>query len=161
MKAVQRSKSGKVLRRFLKPLVKFLKQGISPHELALTLSLGVVIGLIPLMGVNTFILTVVALVFRLNLPAVQLINYSLFVAQLLLYIPFIRLGELLLGMSPFPLNFGRISNMFTVNWLDALQHLWLAHAAGLFAWFIVGLPAGFLLYYLSKPVFYYYSKPSS
>lgn len=83
-------------RKLLKPLLVLLTQGISPKSLALCVAIGVVVGNIPVLGVSTILCTVVALIFRLNLPAIQLVQAAMAPTQLLLIIPFVRLGEWLM-----------------------------------------------------------------
>lgn len=96
---------------------RWLSQGISPRRLALTLALGFAIGCIPVIGLPTVVCAVLALALRLNLPAIQAANYAAMPFQLLLVLPFVRLGEWLfaarhasgisarafLGLSPFTL----------------------------------------------------------
>ena len=69
-----------------------LQQGISPHKLALTLALGFAIGCIPVVGLPTALCVVVALALRLNLPAIQAANYLAMPLQVMLILPFMRLG---------------------------------------------------------------------
>jgi uncharacterized protein (DUF2062 family) len=70
----------------------WMRQGISPRRLALTLALGFAIGCIPLVGIPTAVCAVVALTLRLNLPAIQAANYAAMPLQVLLIFPFVRLG---------------------------------------------------------------------
>jgi uncharacterized protein (DUF2062 family) len=70
----------------------WLLEGISPQRLALTLALGFVLGCIPLVGVPTALCMVLALAFRLNVPAIQAANYAAMPFQLALIVPFTRLG---------------------------------------------------------------------
>ena len=60
------------------------------------MAIGLVVGNIPVLGVSTIICSIVALVFRLNLPAIQLVQAAMAPTQLLLIIPFVRLGEWLM-----------------------------------------------------------------
>lgn len=66
---------------------------MSPDRLALCVAIGIVIGNIPILGVSTILCTAVALAFRLNLPAMQIVQAAMAPTQLLLIIPFVRLGE--------------------------------------------------------------------
>ena len=70
----------------------WLLQGISPRKLALTLALGFAIGCIPVVGVPTILCAALALALRLNLPAIQAANYLAMPLQVLLILPFMRLG---------------------------------------------------------------------
>lgn len=76
----------------------WLSQGISPRRLALTLALGFAIGCIPVVGIPTLLCAALALAFRLNLPAIQAANYAVMPLQLLLIVPFMRLGRWLVPM---------------------------------------------------------------
>jgi hypothetical protein len=70
----------------------WLKEGISPRRLALTLALGFVLGCLPLVGVPTGLCVLLAFAFRLNLPAIQAANYAAMPFQLALIVPLVRLG---------------------------------------------------------------------
>ena len=70
----------------------WLRTGISPRRLALTLALGFAIGCIPVIGIPTALCMVVALSLRLNLPAIQAANYAAMPLQVALIFPFLRLG---------------------------------------------------------------------
>src|SRR5271165_3804523 len=72
--------------------IYWLRQGISPRRLALTLALGFAIGCIPVLGIPTVLCGVLALALRLNLPAIQAANYAVMPLQLALIVPFVRLG---------------------------------------------------------------------
>src|SRR5271169_3212259 len=91
-------------RRLLWPLLALLTQGISPDRLALCVAIGVVVGNIPILGVSTIICTVIALVFRLNLPAILLVQAAMAPTQILLIIPFVRLGEWLVHAPKEPIS---------------------------------------------------------
>ncbi len=80
-------------------LAVWLRQGISPRRLALTLSLGFAIGCIPVLGVTSFVCFVVAVVLRLNLPAIQAANWVAMPMQVALIVPFLRLGRRLIGLG--------------------------------------------------------------
>lgn len=71
----------------------WMRTGISPQRLALTLALGFAIGCIPVVGIPTALCIVVALPFRLNLPAIQAANYAAMPLQVALIFPFLRLGS--------------------------------------------------------------------
>ena len=80
-------------RRLLEPLLALLQQGVSPRQLALCVAIAIVVGNIPILGVSTIICALIALVFRLNLPTIQLVQAAMAPTQILLIIPFVRLGE--------------------------------------------------------------------
>src|SRR3712207_413477 len=84
-------------RRVLTPLLSLLQQGLSPTQLALTVALGIVFGLIPVLGVTTLLSTFVAVRLRLNVAALLLISHLMSPVQLLLLIPLLQLGARVVG----------------------------------------------------------------
>ena len=70
----------------------WMRTGISPRRLALTLALGFAIGCLPVVGIPTALCMVVALSLRLNVPAIQAANYAAMPLQVALIFPFVRLG---------------------------------------------------------------------
>lgn len=91
-------------RNIVRPLVALLRQGVPPDRLALCVAIGVVVGNIPILGISTVLCAVIALAFRLNLAAIQIVQAAMAPTQLLLIIPFVRLGEWILRASPQPLS---------------------------------------------------------
>lgn len=83
-------------------MATWLGMGISPDRLALTLALGFAIGCLPLVGVTTGVCLVVAIVLRLNMPAIQAANYAAMPLQLALVLPFIKLGNRLFASGETP-----------------------------------------------------------
>jgi uncharacterized protein (DUF2062 family) len=79
--------------------VLWVQQGLSPRRLALTLSLGVAIGCIPMVGIPTLVCAVLALALGLNQPAIQAANYAVMPLQLILIVPFMRLGARIVASS--------------------------------------------------------------
>jgi uncharacterized protein (DUF2062 family) len=121
----------------------WLRQGISPQRLALTLALGCTIGCIPVVGIPTLLCAGLALALRLNLPAIQAANYAVMPAQILLIVPFIRFGGWLFS-SPArqpvqPLALLHASPLVLAGGVGILA----AHA--LVAWLVIAIPAVLLL----------------
>jgi CDP-diglyceride synthetase len=73
----------------------------SPSRAAWTLALGFGIGMFPLLGVTTLMCALIAKLFRLKQGPMQLGNYAALPFQIILIIPFLRLGERLLGAERF------------------------------------------------------------
>ncbi|HDJ32499.1 MAG TPA: DUF2062 domain-containing protein [Bacteroidetes bacterium] len=150
-----RTWSGKKL---IESLKKFLSQGITPEQLALTVVLGTALGIIPVLGVTTVLCAAAALYFRLNMIAIQLINWFVYPLQLILYIPFIKLGELIFyGETVFPFSPADMITMIRGDWWRTVIQFWLSNLMGVFAWLLVMIPVSVLLYYLSLGVFMRFS----
>ena len=80
-------------RKLVRPIIDLLKQGVTPEKMALSLALGATLGIFPVLGSTTALCAIAALAFGLNLPAIQIVNYFVYPAQIALLIPFFRLGE--------------------------------------------------------------------
>jgi Uncharacterized protein conserved in bacteria len=123
---------------------RWLRQGMTPQRLALTLALGFAIGCIPVVGIPTVLCAALALTLRLNQPAIQAANYAAMPLQIILIVPFMRLGKWMFGMGSMDLQ---ISSWLrhSLTFGPAAQIGWLASQA-LFGWFLVALPAVALLW---------------
>ena len=121
----------------------WLRQGVSPGKLAVTLALGCAVGCIPVVGIPTVLCAGLALALRLNLPAIQAANYAVMPLQLMLIVPFVRLGGWLFASSRSQTitsqSFLRLSPMGLFTQMGALA----AHA--LVAWLMVATPAVLLM----------------
>lgn len=140
-------------RKILQPLLGFLREGITPHKLSLSVVMGIAFGLIPVFGLTTMFCLLAAFIFKLNKPAVLLINFAIYPLQLILYVPFIHTGELIFGYVPIDLDIYRLIDMFRDDWLLALNQIWFHNLLGIFAWIIILTPVSFFIYYLLRPVF--------
>ncbi|MFZ4621804.1 MAG: DUF2062 domain-containing protein [Bacteroidota bacterium] len=140
-------------RKLVAPLLNFLKQGLSPEKLALCVALGITIGTFPMLGSTTILCTTAALLLRLNVPAIQLINYFVYPFQLLLFIPFIRIGERLFGIPPVPLDIPLIFSMLQSDLFGTIQALWWTNVRGMIAWALIAIPIGVVVFVILKQVF--------
>jgi uncharacterized protein (DUF2062 family) len=138
--------------RILTPILELLRQGVTPEKIALSLAFGLGLGIIPVLGVSTLLCTGVALTLRLNLPAIQLVNYLASPLQLALIIPFVRLGEHLLGSPPQPLTLAAGFALLGDGVLNAIVTLWDAIVHAALAWLVVGPVLIFVLYRIFKPL---------
>lgn len=75
---------------------EWMREGMSPSRLSVTLALGFSIGCLPITGLPTVICLVLAILLRLNLPAIQAANYLAWPAQLVVVLPMVRLGHWIL-----------------------------------------------------------------
>jgi uncharacterized protein (DUF2062 family) len=117
----------------------WLRQGISPRRLALTLALGFAIGCIPVVGIPTVLCAGLALLLKLNLPAIQAANYVVMPLQIALIVPFVRLGGWLFAFGP-----SRV--VHSGSWLhtpplDLLLRLSGLAGQAMLGWLVIALPA--------------------
>lgn len=139
-------------RRVIEPILGLLRQGLAPSQLALSLAFGLGIGIFPVLGVSTPLLTVIALAMRLNLPAIQLVNYLASPLQLLLIIPFVRVGERLLGAAPQPLTVSAGLELLAQGAMRAVVILSDAIVHAALGWIAIGPVLIFLLYRAFLPL---------
>lgn len=121
----------------------WLVQGVTPRRLALTLALGFAIGCIPVVGIPTALCALLALALRLNLPAIQAANYLVMPLQLVLIVPFVKLGGRLTSSGAnHAATAGSLMNPSPLNLLSQLGSI-TGHA--MLAWFVIAVPAVLLM----------------
>lgn len=128
-----------------------IRQGLSAHEIALTLGIGLCLSVPPVIGVTTILCTLVAIVLRLNQPVIQTINVLAYPLQLLLLVPFLRAGEWLFGAPHTPLSPGKIVAMGKADLFGTIDSLWTVTWHGAVVWMIASPPAALAVYRLTKP----------
>jgi hypothetical protein len=138
--------------KLVQPILNLLRQGISPEKIALSICFGVFIGIFPLLGSTVILCTIATFVFRLNIVAIQIVNYLVYPLQLILFIPFIRIGETVLQKEHFPLSMEKIFYMIKTDILGAISELWWTNVYGMFAWLIISIPCFILLYFILTPI---------
>ncbi len=117
------------------------------------MAIGVVVGNIPILGISTLLCTAIALAFRLNLAAIQIVQAAMAPTQILLIIPFVRLGEWILRLPPQPLSIREGLALLEQGAGHAVIVLWDAILHAGFAWLLVAPAAVWLFYAVLTPVF--------
>lgn len=140
-------------RRLIDPLWALLRQGLAPRDLALCVALGAGVGLFPVLGVSTPVLTLIALWLRLNLAAIQIVSWSMGPLQLLLILPFMRLGEWVVGVPPQPLTISAGMEILSKGIVHAVITLWDAIIHASIGWILVGPLGIYALYRGLIPIF--------
>jgi uncharacterized protein (DUF2062 family) len=127
-------KDGFFRRRIARPILELLRQGVTPEKMALSLALGVAIGVFPALGTTTALCALVAFLWRLNLPAIQIVNYFVYPVQLALIIPFFRAGEILFGAPHLPLSASQVVALVRASFWEAIRFLWTTTWHAMVAW---------------------------
>lgn len=138
--------------RFIKPILGFLKQGTSPHKLAISISLGFILGLFPVLGVTTFIGFALSFIFKLNAAALQLVNYLMYPIQIALIIPLIKIGLWLFGDDTITFTIGELINRMREDFYNTIAELWQIYVLGVFSWVVFIAPLGILVFVISKNI---------
>lgn len=127
---------------------QILSQGVSPRRLALAVAVGLVVGVFPILGTTAVLCTCLALGLRLNILAVHTVHYAVTPLQLLLVIPFARLGEWIAGAAEQPLSIDSGMRLIKSGFLNAVVELWSAIVHAMLGWLVVAplaLTLAFLL----------------
>lgn len=132
-------------------LINVFKQGLTPKQLALSLTVSIVVSLFPIFGITTVILTLLALKLKLNLPIMIIISYAIEPLKALLIIPFIKIGGSIFGTEHKLLDLMSIKESFKENSiLETVGTLSFELLCGFAGWFSTVLPLSIPLYFLLK-----------
>jgi uncharacterized protein (DUF2062 family) len=136
---------GWLYRRLILPILALLRMGATPEKLAWSIAVGLMIGINPLLGSTTLLCLAVAFGMRLNLAASQLANHIVYPFEVLLVIPFIRLGSRVFHTAPMPLSAGALMHAARVNPISLTRQLWLWEWHALIIWAAIAIVAAPLL----------------
>lgn len=142
-----------LLQKLSDRLLDFLQQGSSPEKMALGLAIGITIGIMPLLGATTLLCTLLAFRFRLNMAFLQLVNYVVYPIQLLLYIPFLRIGAGLFSSEKFNYSLEDITHMLATDALGTIGKFFMVNLCGLLLWLILAPVLFALSYFIGRTVF--------
>ncbi len=129
-----------------------LKEGTSLRKIALCLALGTVLGVFPVLGATTLLCTVAALALRLNLPAIQVVNYMVYPLQLALLVPFYSAGTWLFTQQGRPLFNSNLIGLLQNDFWGSMASLWDLTLYAILTWLVISPLMILLLYSVSKPV---------
>jgi uncharacterized protein (DUF2062 family) len=128
-----------------------LKEGMSIKKITLCITLGITLGIFPVLGLTTVLCTLVALAFRLNLPAIQLVNYMVYPVQLALLAPFYSAGSWLFGQNSLSISGEGLMAMIRNDFWGSMTSLWHLTLYAIFTWTVI-CPFLLVVLYLSlKP----------
>jgi uncharacterized protein (DUF2062 family) len=129
-----------------------LKEGMSLKKIALCLALGTVLGIFPVLGATTLLCTVAAMALRLNLPAIQVVNYMVYPLQLVMLAPFYSAGRWLFKQQSWPLINSDLIGFLQNDFWGSMASLWDLTLYAILTWLVISPLLILLLYSASKPV---------
>lgn len=138
-------------RRVVDPVAGLLKQGISPEKLALSLALGAAFGIFPIIGATSALCVLAGFAFRLNHPALQLVNYAMYPLQVPLILAFVRVGERLVGAPPVSLSPLTLVAAFQQHPMRFLAEFGMTGLRGILGWSVVAPFVALVLYLVLLP----------
>jgi len=140
-------------RRVRDPLIAELRQGATPEAVSAAVVVSFAIAIVPFIGVTTLLCLLAGRLFRLNHVVMQVINHTAFPLQILLIVPFVRLGETISGARRFALTPEAIIGEFNRSVPDFLEKFWLAGLHGLIGWAVTVPLACWLLHLFLRATF--------
>lgn len=123
------------------------KEGLTPEKLAFSVTLGIISGIFPVLGMTTLLSIILTMLFRQNLLVVQSVQWILALAQILLIIPFMQFGAFLLNQNGIHINMQQINHAFQSGFFPGIKTVGLFHLYGILTWFILVIPAGAASYF--------------
>ena len=140
-------------RKVRDPLIAELRQGASPEAVAAAVAVSLAIAINPFIGTTTLGCLVAGRLFRLNHVVMQVVNHVAFPLQVLLIVPYVRLGETLAGARHFALTPQAIFDEFNRSLPDFLAKFWLTGLHGLIGWLVTVPLACWLLHLILRRTF--------
>ncbi|KAJ3043240.1 hypothetical protein HDV00_005560 [Rhizophlyctis rosea] len=140
-------------RKVILPFKEALRAGITPPRLALTVSLGITLGLFPIFGLTTVLCFAAAWYLNLNQPIIQATNFLMTPLMVAMSIPFMRIGETLTGRERLTLSPAELAKQLkTEGFAKGFGMAFGGLACAALGWAIVAGPLGWSLYVGLKPV---------
>jgi uncharacterized protein (DUF2062 family) len=144
--------TSRVKEKLLNLIQSLLKEGMSLKKISFCIALGVALGIFPVLGTTTLLCTIAAFSLRLNIPAIQVVNYVVYPLQILLLVPFYSVGSWLFGDARWAVIGANVTDMLTTDFWGNVSFLWDMTLYAVFIWLIVSPFLVVLLYSLLKPV---------
>lgn len=139
-------------RKIILPIVDLLRQGITPEKIALSIALGAVLGIFPVLGSTTILCAAAAFVLRLNLPAIQVVNYLIYPLQLILFLPFLQAGSRITGTAQITLSIKEVLGMIKSDPWNLIKMLWGASLGAMAIWMVMSPLAIAAIYFTLAPM---------
>jgi uncharacterized protein (DUF2062 family) len=139
-------------RRVVEVVLAQLRQGITPHKIALTVAIGATVGLFPILGSTTLLCFVAGVLLKLNQPIIQAINYLVYPLQIAGIYFFIRVGEWVTRTPPLQFSIPGLLRQFRAAPLHFFQEFGMTALRGVLAWMLIAPLAAAVLYFALLPV---------
>ena len=138
--------------KFFKLIKTLLGEGMSFRKISLSIALGVALGIFPVLGSTTLLCAIAAFILRLNLPAIQVVNYLVYPLQIILLAPFYGAGNWLFRDQRLPAVEENIFDLLKNDFWGSMANLWDLTIYAVIAWLMISPFLILLLYGLMKPV---------
>lgn len=133
-------------KNILFPLAQIRREGFTSEKLALSVSIGIIGGTFPIIGLASLVCLLLTIIFKQNLVIVQVTNYLVYPLQIVLLIPFLRIGNAVIAGNHIALTINQVVLAFKAGFLHGLNQIGMISIYGIMAWFVVAAPALLILY---------------
>ena len=140
---------------------KFIKKGLSIEKIALSVSLGMVLGIFPVLGSTTVLCAAAAIIFRLNQPLIQLVNYAVYPLQLMLLTFFYGFGNWLFNDNNLLFSETPVVGTLQDDMWGSIAALWDMTLFAVLFWILIGPVLAVILYVALMPIIRKLSPPRS
>jgi uncharacterized protein (DUF2062 family) len=135
------------------PLLAQLRQGATPEAVSAAVVVALALAIVPVIGVTTLLCLLAGRLFRLNHIVMQVVNHVSYPLQLILLVPFVRLGETLTGADPIALSPTALIEEFSRSFGGFVAKFGMAYVHGLIGWVLTVPLLCWLLHLLLRRVF--------
>ncbi len=129
-----------------------LSDGLTPQRLALGLALSLTIAVFPVFLLPALVCGLLAVILRLNQPVMQAVNYVVGPVQILLFIPFMRLGEHVFDLPAFPLSLRMLQGFLDKGIVHTFYKLSAAIGRAAAGWAVFAPFGLVLIYFILLPL---------
>jgi len=148
----------KKIKKIKHKIVALLSQGLSAKKIAQSIIFSGLFTVIPVFGVSTFFITLISIKKKLNLPIMITFSYIMWPLQILLLIPFIKIGEFIFSIPPRKHSIDEIIALYEDSFFKLLSQLSMDFLYAFAAWVLVAVPIALVLYWITLLVLKIISK---
>lgn len=133
-------------------MLALLRMGATPETLAWSIAAGLLVGINPVLGTTTLVCLAVTFSFRLNIVAAQIANHLVFPLEVMLVIPFLRLGSRVFHTTGIPLSGHSFFEAARTTPWALTRQLWTWEWHALVLWAAMAVVAAPLIAAVLKPL---------
>ncbi len=139
--------TGKLFATIKQRVTTSFTSGISPVKLALSITLAILFGVFPFFFIPSLLIILSVFALRLNIAVMLVFNYLAWPLQIILFVPYIHLGNWLFGSHNGDVTLKMLRHTLQADFWGGLHRLLsvILHTAG--AWAVSSLPAGLVIFY--------------
>lgn len=123
-----------------------MAEGTSPQKLSMTIAMGIILGLFPLIGATSLLCLGASFALGLNKVFIQMVNYLVYPVQLVLFIPLIKTGNQVFNLTGSAIDYQNLLHIFKTDTLAAMGEFGYLLLSAILVWLIAALPLSILLY---------------